>query len=538
MKRVFTAAAMGCLFCLLCMTVSAQLINELDINPGSTDQPCEYVELRGTPGAIIENVHFVAFEGDAIPSGTADFVVTFGSPGPAFGSNGLIVITGTVACGTRTYPPGTTRLQTALLDTSNGLENGTISFLLISSATAITPATDYDTDNDGTLELLPADAVILDAVAWTDGGAGDLTYGGVVLNATGGTIGAATRFSDNTNPRSGAAWYGGAMTGANDATTYSSTIRTLNFPTAGALTPGAPNIGTTPNDAVVDFNGDGMTDYAVTRPAAGVGSQLTWFTQLRGGSPRTPQQWGISGDQVISGDFDGDGRDDVGVFRSSNATFYIINSSTQTIRIDPFGQVGDDARVVGDYDGDGRDDVAVYRSGPQSAWFYKTSEDGNIKSILWGEAGDFPSPGDYDGDGKFDFVVQRAEGSVGRFYLRFANGNFDIRTLGLSTDQIVPGDYDGDGKTDLCVVRDNAGGFLDWEFLSSVTGSAVIDEWGVAATDFIAQGDYDGDGKTDYSVWRPGSPGRFYTMTVGDRRIFSKLWGETGDTPVARYNTY
>ena len=80
-RSVYLWIAMSCICCVLGLPVSAQLINEVDINPGGTDQPCEYIELRGTPGAIIENVHFVAFEGDSGAAiGTADFVVTFGSP--------------------------------------------------------------------------------------------------------------------------------------------------------------------------------------------------------------------------------------------------------------------------------------------------------------------------------------------------------------------------------------------------------------------------------------------------------------------------
>ncbi len=538
MKRVFTAATAGCLFCLLCMTVSAQLINEVDINPAGTDQPCEYIELRGTPGAIIENVHFVAFEGDAAPSGTADFVVTFGSPGPAFGTNGLIVITGTAACGARSYPAETIRLQTALLDAQNGLENGTISLLLISSATAITPGTDYDTDNNGTLEGLPTGATILDAVAWNDGGSADITYGGVTLTAMGGTIGAATRFVNNSTPLSAAAWYAGSLVDTNDSTNYSPTVRTLNFPAEGALTPGAPNIGNAPKRSPVDFNGDGLTDYVTVRAAGGLGSQLTWFTQFNGGSPYSTRDWGISGDQLLTGDIDGDGTDDIVIFRDSNATFYVLLTATQTMRIVPFGQSGDDPRVIGDYDGDGRDDIALYRAGSPSTWFYKPSLDSTFRSVGWGEASDKPAPGDYDGDGKNDFVVRRGEAGAGRFYSRYANDTFATQNLGLPNDKIAPADYDGDGKTDLCVVRINGGGFYDWQFISSLNGSTVTDEWGVAATDILAPGDYDGDGKADYSVWRQGSPGTFFTMTVGDRRIFSKLWGEIGDAPVAASATF
>ena len=670
MKRsVYLGIALCGLLSVLSISASAQLINELDINPAGTDQPCEYIELKGTPGAIIQNVHFVAFEGDAAPSGTADFVVTFGSPGPAFGSNGLIVITGTAACGTRTYAPETTRLQTALLDAANGLENGTISFLLISSATAINPNVDYDADNNGTLELLPAGATILDAVSWTDGDAGDLNYGGVVLTATGGIIGAATRFPSNTTANSATAWYAGAMTGTNDATTYSPTIRTANFPSDGVLTPGAINIGTagggtglsksftgylngaqevpanastakgfgtvTLNDAettitvsvsygsaaapltsnviaghihgpaaigvnagilfnlnpaggaafgsvvnasfpitpaqvaelkaglyyfnihtvnnsggeirgqilvprsVLDISGDGRTDFVVVRSTGGAGTQSTWLSSLAGGNPTSQREWGINGDLLVPGDYDGDGKDDVAVFRASNGTFYVIESATLTIRVDQFGQAGDNPRVVGDYNGDGRDDLSLYRAGTQSTWFYKTSPSSLLTAVDWGQTGDSPAPGDYDGDGKNDFVVQRADGANGRFHARFADGTIDSKVFGLATDDVVPGDYDGDNHTDLAVVRTNAGGFFVWEFLSTATNTIVSDTWGVQASgDLTVQGDYDGDGKTDYAIWRPGTPGTFYMMTVGTRFITTKDWGQTGDLPAARFNTF
>lgn len=536
-KSILLGIALCGLLSVLSTSASAQLINELDINPGGTDQPCEYVELRGTPGSIIQNVHFVAFEGDGAPSGTADLVLTFGTPGPAFGSNGLIVFTGTVACGARTYPAETTRFPTTLLDAANGLENGTISFLLISTPTVITPGTDYDTNNDGILEGLPAGSVILDAVAWSDGDAGDITYGGVVLNAPG-IIGGATRFPSNTNPNLGAAWYAGALTGTNDATTYSTTVRTGNFPANGALTPGAPNVGTQPPDSPVDINGDGRTDFVVTRNASGVpGGQLTWHTQFAVGNPFSTREWGISSDTVLAGDYDGDGSDDMTVFRASNGTFYIIQSSTFTMRLEQFGQNGDDPRIVGDYNGDGRDDLAVYRPGTQSMWFYKTSQSALFAAVEWGQTGDTPAPGDYDGDGKADFVVRRAAGT-GVFWKRLSGGTFGTELFGLPGDNVIPGDYDGDGKTDLAVFR-NTGGVYVWDFEPSGTaGSTVVsDTWGVTG-DVVVQGDYDGDSRTDYAIWRPGTTATFYMMTVGTRNITTKGWGQTGDVPAAAYNTF
>ena len=290
--------------------------------------------------------------------------------------------------------------------------------------------------------------------------------------------------------------------------------------------------------APVDINGDGRTDYVVVRAAGGVGSQLTWLTQFAGGNPFASRDWGISGDEPITGDYDGDGSDDMTVFRPSNGTFYIIQSETLTMRIEQFGQSGDDPTIVGDYDGDGRDDLAVYRPGASSTWFYKTSPSAVFRSVEWGQTGDTPAPGDYDGDGRADFVVRRADGANGRFWQRLSGGSFTTELFGLSGDSVVPGDYDGDGKTDLAVYR-NSGGVYVWDFEPSGTaGSTIVsDTWGITG-DISAQGDYDGDGRTEYTVWRPGTTGTFYTMTVGTRIITTKSWGQTGDMPVANFNTH
>ena len=290
--------------------------------------------------------------------------------------------------------------------------------------------------------------------------------------------------------------------------------------------------------SVVDFNGDGRTDFVVVRAAGGAGSQLTWLTSFAGGNPFSSRDWGVSGDLILAGDFDGDSVDDVTVYRAAMGTFYILQSATLTIRIEQLGQSGDNPRVVGDYDGDGRDDPAVYRAGAQSTWFYRTSQSSLFVSVDWGQTGDFPAPGDYDGDGKSDFVIQRAEGANARFWKRLSGGTFSTELFGSATDAVVPGDYDGDGKTDICTVRSNAG-FLDWHFEPSGTAGStdVVDTWGVPG-DLTVQGDYNGDGKTDYAVWRSGTPATFYMMTVGNRLITTKEWGQTGDLPAARFNTF
>jgi hypothetical protein len=538
MGKIARMAALAALLTgVLAVSNSAQiLLNELDVNPGGTDDGCEYIELIGPPGAIVENVYFLSIEGDSNANeGQVTGLITFASPGPAIGSNGLLVVVSANGCPPRTYAAGTTVLTTSALN-SGILQNTSNSFLLVSSPTAIALNSDLDANDDGVLEL-PSGAVVLDGIAWTDNGATDLIYAPQLI-ASGTTIGGATRFPGDLRANNSRAWYGGIRIGAPADPTYSATLRTANFPSNGALTPGAVNVGDSGRNAPVDMNGDGRTDYTVVRPAGGVGTQLTWLTQYNGGVPEAPRDWGLSGDQVLTADYDGDFKDDITVFRPSAATFYIINSATFTLRVDQFGQNGDNARIVGDYDGDGRDDLAVYRAGSPSRWFYKTSATKYFETITWGETADTPAPGDYDGDGKTDFVVFRASGAVGQFWKRLSTGAFVTDQFGQATDDVVPGDYDDDGRTDMAVVR-VAGGLYQWDFdPSSIAGTTVVsDTWGVPG-DFVVQGDYDGDGKTDYAVWRPGSPAVFYVMTVGDRRIFIKDWGQTGDYPVANYQFY
>lgn len=304
-----------------------------------------------------------------------------------------------------------------------------------------------------------------------------------------------------------------------------------------------------PMQHVVDFDGNGKTDFATVRNTGGGPSgQVTWYIQSDLGV-NSGFLWGIATDFFVPADYDGDGKTDIAVWRpgaATVATWYILQSNGFTLRQEAFGQTGDDSTVVGDYSGDGKADLAVYRSGAaagqQSTWYYRSALAGPVTFVPWGQNGDFPAPGDYDGDGKYDFVIQRNFGG-GQAAFWTLKSNLTVAPLqvfGTPTDVIVPGDYDGDGKTDIATIR-GSGGAIIWNYRPSGGGADVnFVPFGASATDFATQGDYDGDGKTDRAIWRPNAdPTQNYFWVLGSTAgVSQREWGQNGDYPVANFNSH
>jgi hypothetical protein len=224
-----------------------------------------------------------------------------------------------------------------------------------------------------------------------------------------------------------------------------------------------------------DFDGDDKADVAVWREAPA--TQAAFYILQSSNSTLRIEQFGQTGDSALSvGDWDGDGKADPAVYRNSavgsQSYFYYrgsLNNPTASVTYIPWGATGDKP-MRGDFDGDGKTDAAVFRPS-NLTWYIRQSSNNTLKTDYWGLATDKFVPADFDADSKTDLAVFRN----GVWYIKqSSNGQTAIYNWGLSTDILVPADYDGDGKTDAAVYRNGI-----WYVRLSSTGNMSAQSFGV-----------------------------------------------------------
>jgi len=240
-----------------------------------------------------------------------------------------------------------------------------------------------------------------------------------------------------------------------------------------------------------DYDGDGTSDIGVFRSATGLWSirsvGTSWFGQLS--------------DLPASGDYDGDGTADISIYRGSSS-LWAISGITRVY----FGG-SSDTTIPGDYDGDGICDIGIYRSS-SGLWAIR-----GVTRLYFGASGDYPIPGDYDGDGFCDVAIFRpvsglwAVEGVTRVY------------FGTADDLPIPRDYDGDGSSDIGIVRFSSG-------LWAIRGVSRF--YFGASGDYPVPADYAGSGTAYPGIFRSSS-GLWAIKEV--TRVYH---GTSGDIPVAR----
>lgn len=231
------------------------LLNEILVNPDGSDDNREYIELIGNPGEVLTNVTVLALEADAVTAqGEIEFSVDLN--GLALGANGLMAI----GSGYETTTPWTNMpTATTLVDLPSSLENGAITFLLVSDYTG-SNGQDLDTDDNGTLDNQPWGTTI-DSVGWNDAFASGAVYTPAEVAVVFAQPGAVTRIVGDTSDSNASSWYGGVITapaGDTQGITYDPGASTANTPTDAVLTPGDENFGAPSGGN--DSDNDGIDD--------------------------------------------------------------------------------------------------------------------------------------------------------------------------------------------------------------------------------------------------------------------------------------
>lgn len=196
-----------------------------------------------------------------------------------------------------------------------------------------------------------------------------------------------------------------------------------------------------------DWNGDGFDDIGIYRH----GQFFLFNDNIATTAHFASFAFGNAyGDTPVCGDFDGDGKDSVGVFRTG--IFYLrnANSAGPAQGVVYFGSVSA-TPLIGDWNGDGFDTPGVY----QDTTIHLTNS--NVRPttdqrFAFGDSGDVPLAGDWDGDGRDTVGVWRR--SI--FYLANSpqGGRADIALYyGVDTDTPLVGDWDGNGIDTVGVAR-------------------------------------------------------------------------------------
>lgn len=192
-------------------------------------------------------------------------------------------------------------------------------------------------------------------------------------------------------------------------------------------------------------------------------------------------------DDVVVGDWDGDGADGPGAMMGN--TWYLRNDASEGGHDQAFEWArASDVHLAGDLDGDGTDEAVAVRDG---TWFVRGGG-----SFVFGAAGDQFVLGDWDGDGVDspgyvrDRVVSLRNGASGPAELSFRYGS--------SGDRYVAGDWDGDGVDTIGVVR----GTMVHLRNSNSAGPAHRSYGYGSAGDRHVFGDWEGDGVDTVGVVR------------------------------------
>jgi hypothetical protein len=185
------------------------------------------------------------------------------------------------------------------------------------------------------------------------------------------------------------------------------------------------------NPLLYDINGDGRCDRLQIDLKT-----MRWFFHLAGKDGISREfEFGLTGDTPLVGDFDGDKRSDLCIFRESEALWSVRFTQKRAKQFKfksgyerQWGSAGQPYTAkLGDFNGDGIADRFLYH-GELKEWYVNLThgefdESTDLYLSGWGKSGDTPVIGDFNGDKLCDI----ARYNSGKLYIRLTRLNPDTR---------------------------------------------------------------------------------------------------------------
>jgi hypothetical protein len=219
------------------------------------------------------------------------------------------------------------------------------------------------------------------------------------------------------------------------------------------------------------------------------------------------------------GDFNGDGKCDIGLYGTNPGHVYVsLRNASGTAFIKnntPWKQywVGsNNVNFEGDFNGDGKTDIGAYSLSPNAHWVCLSNGSSAFTYTGapwiedWAGANNTEFRGDFNGDGKTD--IGSFSLSPNKHWVALSNGTSAFTYTGASwidnwsgpNNHEFFGDFNGDGKTDIGSYSLSPN--KHWVALNNgsnqfvYTGAPWIQSW-AGPNNIEFQGDFTGDGKTD-----------------------------------------
>ncbi len=269
-----------------------------------------------------------------------------------------------------------------------------------------------------------------------------------------------------------------------------------------------------------DFDGDLKNDLALYQESSGI-----WSVKLSAsGYAAASATLGGLGYQAISHDFDGDRKADPCVYEPVTGGWagMLSGSGYLIATLVEFGGTNY-VTAVGDYDGDLKADPAIYQAS-DGTWLVKMSASGYGTAGLagFGGAGYTSMALDFDGDLRVDPAI--CQDATGDWTVKFSGSGYaeaGITGFGGPNYQLVPGMYDNDLRADAAIYNPTNG---NWTVLLSASAYVTATLWDFGGAGFASVvGDFDGDGKVDPALYQESTSTWFVKLSASG---YSMAWAQ------------